>query len=131
MTHKFKYEVVKADKTDFKQSLLRKSNVTVDFKIADVEAHEQSLRKTLAEWDGRARINRATMTNIRRNHPFVIAMSKKDRFTVHMYQEAENVVRTIEPKLKEIKEALEEYAAEKADLYKQLGFKDAPEGEAK
>lgn len=124
----FKYRV-KEGNDDFKQSVIEKSNVTVDFTLLDLEAHERRLEKALKEWRANYDLKSAEMENIAHFHKFVVGFSDEELHAINLYAQAKQVVDVLAPKIKEVEDAIEEYKVQKADIYEQLGFVETPYAE--
>ena len=118
----YKYSVVEENKENFLHSKIRKENVTVDFTLNDIEAHRRNLEKFITENDAKTRVHAAEMVNIERNHPFVKKFDDKQLHTLGLYIDAIREIKKVEPTLQEAKKAIEEYEAEKKEIYKQCNF---------
>jgi len=105
---------------DIKDTNIIKKGVIVNFTMRQVEEHETSLGKLLKELSAKKELEEAKMTNIERNHKFVLKLSEKNLFTAHMYQEAKAIVHVAKLKIKEVEEQVEEYRKEREEIYKQV-----------
>lgn len=124
----FKYTVVESAENP-KDSIIAKEGVVVKFSMNEVEAHEVQLRKLLTQLESQSNLEKAKITNVEQNHPFVKEMSDQDRFTVHLYHDAVIMVNAIAPKLEEVKKQIAEYEAEKIDISAQTGVPIGPQPE--
>lgn len=122
MKNNFTYKIKKDNKKDPTAILIEKGNITHTFRPADMLNEQEYLSNYIKQFKGQADVERAKMKNIEENHPFVLKMSEQDLFTAHMYQEANAIVKTIEKKLPEFEEQLEESEAELVVLQDTLGF---------
>jgi hypothetical protein len=106
----------------FKEKKIRKSGITAEFTIAQVEEHEETLRTFKKERAAEIDVERARMENVRHFHPVVDTLSDVELTAVALFKESKTVVEKAEAKLKEVDQALEEYAKEKDDIMRTLGF---------
>jgi galactokinase len=127
----FTYTVLEKNKEDFKQSKIVKKNVEVEFTLADVEKHEKLVRKQLKEAKTQMDVHAAEMFNISEHHPFVKDFTEEQYHTLEMYIEAMRKVAQLSPAVEAREKALEEYALEVQDIYKQCKFELPMEEEKK
>lgn len=107
---------------DPKASIIRKSNVDVDFTLYDLEKNKRDFSKLLKECEAQKQLADAKMVNIETHHPFVMDLSEEQCFTVHMYQESRAMSRVCGGKIPELKEELEYIEAELKEIEKQVGI---------
>lgn len=116
------YTIKTESKEDPKASVITKTNVEVDFTLNELEANEREFAKMVKQLTAQKQLADAKMTNIERNHPFVMDLSEEQAFTVHMYQEARAMSRVCGQKLPEYETELKYIADEKAEIAKQIGI---------
>lgn len=115
------YSVLKENENP-SQSIIRKSNVNVDFTLDELAANEKSYRKLLNECASQKNLADAKMKNIEDNHPFVMDLTEEQAFTVHMYQEARAMSRVCGNKIPELQKEIEYIESEKKEIEKQIGI---------
>jgi hypothetical protein len=107
---------------DYKEAVIEKSGITVKFTLLEVEQHEATLAKLAKETEAQIELEKAKMANIEHFHPEVLQMSGELLTAAALYKESKTYVEKAEPKLTEIHQAMQEYAAEKDTIMKTLGF---------
>lgn len=117
----FSYRVVEPN-DDYRQSKLEKSGITATFTFAEVEEHEATLATFKKEREAEVAVEKAKMENIRHFHPIVDTLNGQQLTAAALFKESKTIVDKNTAKLKEIEEALAEYAEEKGFIMKQLGF---------
>jgi methyl-accepting chemotaxis protein len=129
----YKYKVVEKSEEDF-NSVIEKTGIKAKFTLGQVDADARRIRKALVELEAQSKLENAKIENIEHHHPSVKDMGDEERFTIHMYEEAKQIVKQADAKIKEIKEALEGYEGELKDIEEQTGLtlkKDAKTDETK
>lgn len=116
-----KYTIHKEDK-DPKASVIRKSNVDVDFTVHELEANEREYKKMVKSLTAQKELADAKMKNIEDHHPFVMDLTEEQAFTVHMYQEARAMSRVCGNKIPEYEAELAYIADEKKEIESQIGI---------
>lgn len=104
------------------EQIIVKSGDTVEFSIGEIDVHEAYLKKAKKETDGQIGIQKATIENITRTHPHIVAMSQEDLTAAYLLREATGYLNIAEPKLIDIERQLVDYAAEKVEILKQTGI---------
>jgi pentose-5-phosphate-3-epimerase len=117
----FNYTVIEPN-DDYRLAKIEKSGITATFTLAEVEAHEQKLLTWKKEREAENGVERAKMENIRHFHPVVDTLDGMQLTAVALFKESKMTIEKSEAKLKEIDEALKEYADEKALIMERLGF---------
>ena len=113
------YKIIKKE-DNILDSKIEKLGVVVTFTMTEVIEHTAMLQKLLKELTAKRDYEKAKMTNIENNHPFVLDMDEADMFTAHMYQEAKAIVVVSDSKIAEVETQLEDYADETAEIEKQI-----------
>ena len=114
------YKIKTLDETDPRNSMIEMHGKPIEFTIHGMQASIKNAEKNITELEAQATVNRAKMTNIETNHPFVLDMSEQDMFTCHMYQESKALAIVSEKKADEFKEAFETDKKALADLLEKL-----------
>lgn len=114
------YSITERDEKDIKSSKIQKLGVVVNFTYAEIEQHEEMLRKAAKEVKAKRDYEQVRVDNIKEHHADVAAMSEEELFAAHMYQEATSMVKMADDKLAEIDEQLSDYEVEKAEIIKQI-----------
>lgn len=103
-----------------REAVIEMSGKTIEFTLQDLEGNIKRAEKTVVELEAQAKINRAKMTNIETNYPFVLEMSEKDLFTCHMYQESKALAKVSEMKAEEFKASIETDKASLAEIFEKM-----------
>lgn len=103
------FNIKKADKKNFKKSIIERSNLTNEFTIEDIENHKAELEKMERELNAQIRVSNAAKANVERNHPFVSKMSDVQLNAAHYLSETKELIRKSEAKLKEVKATKKKY----------------------
>jgi hypothetical protein len=121
---KFVYEIVKKDEKDFTMSTIVKKGVEVEFRLHDVQRHAEQLRKQLDEATAEMNLRNAEVTNIEENHPFVKDFTPEQLHALNLYIASKGDSEKLTPIVAQIQAALDGYATEQEDIYKQLGLEE-------
>jgi hypothetical protein len=105
MNDEYEYKIIEPSE-DATGILIEKSNIKVEFTLADMMQEQAQVGKYIQQFTAQRRLEQGKLDNILEHHPFVKEMSEQDLFTVHMYQEALAIVKTIDVKLPELEEQL-------------------------
>lgn len=122
---KFEYEVIEAqDDSNFSKIL--KKNVEVEFTMAELHEHEGQVSRIQTEMATKLEMEQAAMTNVEENHGEVVALVKDmeplKQHALFLWLRSKATVLEIEPKLKEIDEALEAHQEEVKDIKEQINW---------
>jgi hypothetical protein len=121
----FSYKVLEPNE-DYRQAKIEKGGITATFTLADVEEHEETLRTFKKEREAEITVEEAKMENIRHFHPVVNTLDDQQLTAVALFKESKTTVDKSKAKLKEVDEALAEYATEKALIMERLGIVLSP-----
>lgn len=113
---------IKEEKEDWKDTVISKEGVVVDFTIRQFEENIERMQKVLRELEGTHKINLATVENIERNHGWIKKMKPEELHTASMYWEAKQIVLQYAPRIAEFYEALNIESKEMEDVKKQFNF---------
>jgi len=114
--------VLKGETTNPAEAVLERHNIVSEFSLQEVEDHKQDLLRAEKELDAQAKVCKATLDNIDRNHPKIKKMSKEEMHHVWMYKENLDVKEKAEDKLKLVREQLEQYNELIDMVYEKFGF---------
>jgi hypothetical protein len=115
--------ILKEENKDyFKKSLIERQNVTTEFTLEDIEAHQADLKKMERELKAQFKVTGATIDNIERNHPFVKDFDKEQLHHIWMYHENKVLMENAEQKYEQVKEQLTAYKELLEVLYEKFGF---------
>ena len=114
--------LTKENKKDFKKSTISRINLTNEFTLEDIEAHQKHLKKNRHEVQAQVRLTSAVIRNVEENHPFVAAMSDEQLATAAYLQENKEVLKKAEAKLKEVDKTVKKYNEYLDVIYKKFGF---------
>lgn len=118
------YTIKKRGKTAQDHLIEKKYEHTLTFTIADIEAHQRLLEKTLKEFSAQLALEEAKRDNIRGHNKWLNTMSPEKIHAAYMFHSAMMLIAQYNPKIKEIKKQLKEYAQELKDIKDTLGLKD-------
>lgn len=116
---------------DPKKAVIEKRGHVIAFTLEEIEEHERDLQKFLKELGAQHMIEDAKATNVVQNHPDVLEIPEEQRVAVHIYQSADTKRKMLADKMKEIQEQIDEYAKEKAEIFKQIPELNGPVTEQK
>lgn len=100
------YKIIEPNE-DWKQSVIEKDGITAKFTIQNFEDNIERMTKTIKEIRAKFNHEQVVVNNIEEHHPWVKDLSEQDLYTAWMYQEAKEVVKQYEPRLKEFEDALQ------------------------
>lgn len=115
------YKLVKEHK-DYKEAVIEKGGITAEFTLAEVDAMQERNRKRLLEVEGQLKVENAKMTNILRHHPDVEKMDGILLTAAALYKESQMMVKELEPKRVQIRQAIQENEAMIKDVMTQMKF---------
>jgi len=116
------------NKDNFKESIITRSNLVNEFKIADIEQYLATLNKMKKEIDGTVGLAEKMIENIEKNHDELIKkVSEEERSHLWLYQENMNIVGEGKPKQKEIDEEISKHNEYLDIIYDAFGFQDVVE----
>lgn len=118
------YQIKKKGKNNSEHVIEKKYEHTVTFTLADIEAHERLLEKTLKEFDAQLKLESAKRDNIQGHNKWINNMTPEKVHACFMFHSAVAMIAQLNPKMKEIKKQLKEYKQEKAQIKEALGFED-------
>jgi hypothetical protein len=124
------YEVLEKGTGVF-DSKLRKSKVTIDFTLNDINTHIAQLKDEQSKFAGQVKVQNAMKDNIKRNHPeiaeFFEGLVGEKRAAALLFADAETKLSKFEPMLESQNEVIAESQAEVDYIMETLGLKvDAP-----
>lgn len=115
------YEVIEKAENPA-ETKVKKSGITAEFTLREVQADIASLQKLRLEIDAKARIESAKMQNIERDMPEIADMDENQRKIIYIYQQAASTYKMASEKVAEIDKQLEEYEAELNNITQQTGL---------
>jgi hypothetical protein len=122
--NEYKYEAIE-DFEDGKQTgdvKIRKSGLTAEFTMNDIDRDIQLLEKKKLELDSQIKIEDAKMQNIDRTNPEVGQMSPEMRQVVYIYERAYAFCKVGKEKVEEIDKMIADYKHELMDIALQTGI---------
>src|SRR4051794_21287369 len=118
---KYQYRLLEPNE-DYKQAVIEKAGITADFTIAEVEGMQERNKKGLLEVEGQLKIERAKLSNIENHHPKVKEIAGVLLTAAALYKESQMMIAELEPKLKQVTEAIAENDAMLAQVIKDLNL---------
>ena len=115
------YSIVESAE-DWKDSVIEKDNIKASFTIRQFEDNIERMNKTIREIEAKYKHEDVVVKNIEEHHPWVKDMSEQDLYTVWMYQEAKEVVKQYEPRIKEFKDAVQTEMQEMEHVKRKLNL---------
>lgn len=116
------FNIKKADKKNFKQSVIERVNITNEFTLADIDNHQADLDKMERELVSQIRVSNAAKDNVERNHPFVSKLSDEQLNAAHYLAETKEIIQKSEAKLKEVKATQKKYREVTKVVMDKFGF---------
>ena len=123
------YRIKKKHK-DWKKAEIEKDDV-VKFTLENADKQQEEYKKYEREWTAQLRLCIATMENIKRHHPKAADLPNSEKAAAKMFLENDNMAKQIRPKLRELKEVIARYEAERKEILKQFGWKEENGGTSK
>jgi hypothetical protein len=117
------YKIIEPNE-DLKFATIQKGNITVDFRIHDMEEEQKLLEKYIKTAAAEIQMEEARMENIEHFHPFVLDFDDEQRSTIYLYQESKVKADKLKLKLEEFETQLKESVEEQAVIEEKL-FNDA------
>jgi hypothetical protein len=108
-----------ADKLDY---VIKKTGFAVDFTLRDMQRDMDYNKRMKAELEGKLQVEKATMTNIERNHPFVLEFEDEKMAAIYLYFKAKCEVSAVESKLLDFEMAIKDGNREIGEIAKQTGL---------
>ncbi len=108
-----------ADKLDY---VIKKTGFAVDFTLRDMQRDMDYNQRMKRELEGKLQIEKATMTNIERNHPFVLEFDDDKMAAIYLYFKSKCEVMAIESKLLDFEMAIKDGNREFGEIAKQTGL---------
>jgi uncharacterized membrane protein YcgQ (UPF0703/DUF1980 family) len=116
------FSIDKINKKDFKQSVIKRSNLTNEFTLRDIETHLSQIEKMERELKAQVKLTTAVIDNIKKNHGFISKMSDEQLHTAAYLYENKTVLNEADKKLKEVSRTKKNYKEVIDTIYKKFGF---------
>jgi paraquat-inducible protein B len=116
------FSISKQNKTNFKKSIIQRSNLTNEFTLEDIENHLTELNRLEKELASQIKLSTAVVGNVERNHPFVSKMSDEALNAAAYLFETKKIISDSEKKLKSVKQTKKNYKEVIDTIYKKFGF---------
>lgn len=116
------FSIDKVNKKDFKQSVIKRSNLTNEFTLQDVEDHLSELERAEKELVSQIKLSTAVVGNVERNHPMVSKMSPEQLNAAAYLAETNKIISDSEKKLKGIRQTKKNYKEVIDTIYTKFGF---------
>lgn len=113
------YKIVKKAENPH-ESTIQMNGKPIEFSLMTIASNIERANKSSTELEAQAKLNRAKMTNIEENHPFILQLTEMELFTAHMYFDAKAIATVSEQKLEEFKEAKVKDEAVLAELFEKM-----------
>jgi hypothetical protein len=114
------YKILKKHK-DWKKTQIEKETTNV-FTVEDADHNAKEYEKYKKEWTAQVKVCKATIENIRRNHPEIYGLSKVQKVAAQMLLENEEMAKTYKEKLKEVEVVLKKWEEDKATIMKKFNW---------
>ena len=132
--NKFTYEVVEKDEIDPLNDKVLKKGLEVEFRMFELDQHQDALMKRLDELRGQLNLEAAKQTNVEDNHDDAISLVREldpiKQEAIRIWLNAKSVIDQHAPTRDELEEALELHKTEVEEIIKVTGWtppKDAKE----
>ena len=116
------FSIAKADKKDFKRSVIQRSNLTNEFTIEAIESHQVELERLEKELTSQIKLSTAVVGNVERNHRLVSKMTDEQLNAAAYLAETKKILSASERKLKEVRQAKRNYKDVLETIYTKFGF---------
>lgn len=119
----FDYTIKKPSETgDYRDTLIGKTGLKVEFTMAEVEADRALIAKQLKENKGQLVLEAAKIQNITTNHPFVLDLTQEQLFTCALLHQCMQTKAQAEKNIKILEDQDARYAQEVSAIMSKLGF---------
>lgn len=118
------YKLKKKGKSYTDHTIEKTYEHTLTFTIADIDAHQRLLEKTLKEFTAQLELETAKYMNVSDHHAWVTKLSPEELHTANLFYETVKMMSALRPKIKEIKKQIKEYKEERAAIMSELGLSD-------
>ena len=108
---------------NWKESVIEKQDV-IEFTIENADQQQKQYKEYEREWTAQLRLCIATMENIKRHHAKAAALPNSEKAAAKMYLENDNMAKEIRPKLRQLKEVIAKYEAERKAILKEFNWQD-------
>lgn len=116
------FKIIKADKKNFKHSVIERSGLTTSFTIRELENDLIALDRNEREATSQIKLSKAALDNIERNHKFISKMSDEALAIAAYVHETKELLAKAEKTLKQVKDAKKKYKEVMKTVYEAFGF---------
>jgi hypothetical protein len=116
------YKILKEHK-DWKKTQIEKETTNV-FTVEDADNNAKEYEKYKKEWTAQGKVCKATIENIKRNHPEIYALSNTKKVAAKMLLENEQMVKEFKAKLAQVEDVLKKWAKDKESIMKKFNWKE-------
>lgn len=125
---KYKYKIVE-DATDFNESKLLKTGLEAEFTMGDIVKEEERLKQKGKNIDAELGFYKTLVTNYEAANPDMAKLITKENIRPFFeYIQAKLEMEQRLDIMEKIQGALDEFKAEKREIYQQLGFVESDNG---
>lgn len=118
------YKIVEENKDDFKLSRIEQNDSVIEFTIERSDAQHQEHLRLQKEWEAQISLCKATMDNVARNHKEIVELDPVKQNAAKIYLENKERVESYEPKLVELKKAIDRYVKQRKEIFDSFGWKE-------
>jgi hypothetical protein len=117
-----KYKVIDKKPEDKLDYVIKKTGFAVDFTLREMHTDMEYNKRMVRELEGKMQIEKATMENVQRNHPFVLEFDDEKLAAFYIYFKSKCEVHAIENKLLDFEIAIKDGNREIGEIAKQTGL---------
>lgn len=119
----FDYTIKKPSESgDYRDSVIGKTGLKVEFTMHEVEADRALIAKQLKENKGQLVLEAAKIENITTNHPFVLGLTEEQLFTCALLHQCMKTKEQAEKNIEILQKQDSDYAKEVDAIMGKLGF---------
>lgn len=118
---KYIYKVAEESENSL-DSIIEKSNVRVRFSMRELFSSILNAKKYIKQLSAQKQLEEAKCQNIREHHPIIDKLTPEERFAVHLYEQSQDILKVVNPKLEEFEKAVLQDETEAEEIKNQIGI---------
>lgn len=104
------------------KTMIEKSDFTSEFRLEDVKAYIEKLKRTKQELEAQVSLEQAKIDNVKEYHAEIFDLPEEKKTAIVIVEKAKELKETCEKKLEEIEFAFKQYREDLAEVKKQTGL---------
>ena len=104
------------------KTIIEKTNFSSEFRLEDVKAYIEKLKRTKQELEGQIKLEQAKIDNVVSFHPEVLDLAPEKKTAVVIIEKSKELKEVCEKKLEEIETAFKQYREDLNEVKEQTGL---------